>query len=460
VRSVRAKKFGDYFRREGENDFNFEPGFDWDQFFYHRRTRFNRQWVLLFLLIGFAVTAFWSRVGVVLFLTETLSLAGLFFRTRAVAMGLYVIRRVPNRARKSHNAPFEYEIRNASEFAISHFWIRDFFTGTKRRGILVTFLGGIPALSIRKQIKEVICDAGMGVHSCGPLVATITDPFGIFEFTVKVDDLSSVQVLPDSRLLDGFRILDSLDSSAFGMSESVRAGHSANFLGLREYVPGDSIRRINWKVSARHRSLVVNMYESMVHTDLTVVVDMGGESHIGRAGDNTWEMAKEATISILHDLQPRTHRIQLFSQNVSVPFERGLSHLLHMSQVVANLEPTRPDESGIELLRKSIPNLPYGSSLIYVAPIYQNDSLALAQTFAMLVSRAIRCVAVFVQAEDYVLALPPGLTRHVVSEKNREAVDAREALMKVNAQIGVATYLLVRGRPLVRSLSRPVVGTW
>ena len=42
-----------------------------------------------------------------------------------------------------------------------------------------------------------------------------------------------------------------------GTYVSVFMGRSMNFEDLREYVPGDSIRDIDWKSSSRSRSLLV-----------------------------------------------------------------------------------------------------------------------------------------------------------------------------------------------------------
>ena len=45
-----------------------------------------------------------------------------------------------------------------------------------------------------------------------------------------------------------------------GTYTSVYMGRSMNFEDLREYVPGDSIRDIDWKASSRSRNLLVKRY--------------------------------------------------------------------------------------------------------------------------------------------------------------------------------------------------------
>ena len=50
-------------------------------------------------------------------------------------------------------------------------------------------------------------------------------------------------------------------------------GRSDEFHALRNYVPGDDIRRINWGASARHDDLIVREDEAPTQNHLTVVLD-------------------------------------------------------------------------------------------------------------------------------------------------------------------------------------------
>ena len=45
-----------------------------------------------------------------------------------------------------------------------------------------------------------------------------------------------------------------------GSYKSVFMGKSLNFEDLREYIPGDNIRDIDWKASSRSRMLLVKRY--------------------------------------------------------------------------------------------------------------------------------------------------------------------------------------------------------
>jgi hypothetical protein len=52
-----------------------------------------------------------------------------------------------------------------------------------------------------------------------------------------------------------------------------RAGSGNELFGIREYRPGDSLRRIHWRSSARHGELVVREYEPPGLQTLTILVD-------------------------------------------------------------------------------------------------------------------------------------------------------------------------------------------
>ncbi|MBS1963540.1 MAG: DUF58 domain-containing protein [Bdellovibrionales bacterium] len=456
MRVVEARRFKDYFGRD-EDEFDYSPGMDWDRFFYKNRRRFNRQWAVLLLLAAFALLGFWMREGWVLFFSTLVALAGLYYRTRAIAHGLYVARKLPARAREHHPVEIEYEVRNASEFSASHLRLTDFFTGSRRPLVHAGIGEGLAPLSVLVVKRRMPCDAGMGVHRFGPLTLALADPLGLFEFTVAEENPALLEVLPEYLAIDGFRVLESVDSSAVGMNESVHAGQSANFLGLREYVPGDPVKRINWRLSTRHQELVVNVFENMVHTDLTVCLDMDEENHIGRAGDNTWETCKDAVVSILHELHPRTHRMQLFSQAARLPYGRGTSHLLSLVQATASLAPVKRETGARPLLESVLPLVPYGSSLVYVVPIYRNRPELLARLLSIYQEQAVRCVVVLVEAKDYVQWLPAGLPFQAVMEKNREAVKVREEILRQCGVLGIPAYVVKRGQTISRALGKPVV---
>jgi uncharacterized protein (DUF58 family) len=61
--------------------------------------------------------------------------------------------------------------------------------------------------------------------------------------------------------------------SEFGIKKIRRLGHSLEFEQIKNYVPGDDYRTINWKATARHGSLMTNMYTDEKSQHVYCVID-------------------------------------------------------------------------------------------------------------------------------------------------------------------------------------------
>lgn len=65
---------------------------------------------------------------------------------------------------------------------------------------------------------------------------------------------------------------------------SIHKGRSMDFDDLREYTPGDDVRDIDWKASARHGSMLIKRYVAERHFSLVVVMPAGREMAAAAAG--------------------------------------------------------------------------------------------------------------------------------------------------------------------------------
>ena len=76
-----------------------------------------------------------------------------------------------------------------------------------------------------------------------------------------------------------------------GAYRSVYMGRSMNFEDLREYIPGDNIRDIDWKASSRSRNLLVKRYIAEKKHNIMLVFDTGKKM----SGDTRLEECKKDT---------------------------------------------------------------------------------------------------------------------------------------------------------------------
>ena len=157
---------------------------------------------------------------------------------------------------------------------------------SKEKSILCTVL----PMSKQKMTIEFRANIS-GPSKVGIDHINITDYLGIFKFKlkrVKQESLyRNIAVIPDIAdiSLKDDRILKIMQASrnADDSEDTVEAG--ANVFGgfpgydSREYVPGDPIKRINWKQSAKRNKLFVRLDDEMASKSVNVVLDSVFERH-------------------------------------------------------------------------------------------------------------------------------------------------------------------------------------
>jgi uncharacterized protein (DUF58 family) len=76
-----------------------------------------------------------------------------------------------------------------------------------------------------------------------------------------------------------------------GMHRSPYFGQSVEFLQHREYVAGDDLRHVDWKVWARQDRLYVKQYEEDTNLRCTLLVDVSASMSYGNGALNKYEYA-------------------------------------------------------------------------------------------------------------------------------------------------------------------------
>jgi len=110
------------------------------------------------------------------------------------------------------------------------------------------------------------------LHLEAVLVAR-TDPFGLFRALVRVEALDRVVVLPRRFPVPRFEMPGSPKHQPHGVALASRVGESEEFLGLREYRPGDPLRRIHWRSWARAGEPITKEYQDEYFTRHALVLD-------------------------------------------------------------------------------------------------------------------------------------------------------------------------------------------
>ena len=112
-----------------------------------------------------------------------------------------------------------------------------------------------------------------GVVTLGPVKFEATDPFGLAIRRFETPTPGQLVVYPEVVPMPPAPPSPATERRSISETPEFQGGRSEEFHALRQYVPGDDIRRINWGASARHDDLIVREDESPTQNHLTVIFD-------------------------------------------------------------------------------------------------------------------------------------------------------------------------------------------
>ncbi|MEO5652171.1 MAG: DUF58 domain-containing protein [Marmoricola sp.] len=125
--------------------------------------------------------------------------------------------------------------------------------------------------------RIAVADLRRGVLTIGPVLGRRSDPLGLVRWDEQWSGATELLVLPRMVPVDSLgggtiRDQDGTPSDEVSMSDLA-------FHALREYVPGDDLKHVHWRSSAKTDTLQVRQYHDTRRSHTTVVVDDDEESY-------------------------------------------------------------------------------------------------------------------------------------------------------------------------------------
>jgi uncharacterized protein (DUF58 family) len=132
-----------------------------------------------------------------------------------------------------------------------------------------------------------------GVYKIGPLSLSATDPFGLTQRVRTAPGVSSVIVHPKVEPLHVSTGAAGLDQRPIGALPAPGQDND-EFSALREYQPGDDLRKLHWASTAKTGDLMVREEQIQHRGQLTVLVDL----QVGTWPGTTIERGLSAAASV------------------------------------------------------------------------------------------------------------------------------------------------------------------
>ena len=130
-----------------------------------------------------------------------------------------------------------------------------------------------------------------------------------------------------------------------GAHRSPYFGQSVEFVQHRQYVAGDDVRHVDWKVWARQDRLVIKQYEEDTNLRCALLVDSSASMRYGRGALNKFDYActLAACIAYLVLRQQDAVGSVMFDNRIRsrLPYRTARNHL---NAILASLEEAKPAE--------------------------------------------------------------------------------------------------------------------
>lgn len=213
-----------------------------------------------------------------------------------------------------------------------------------------------------------------GYYPIGPLTLYSGDILGMGDQINKIYNEDYITVFPKIIPLSKIQILSHSPMGSIRHSLPIYEDPSM-VTGKRNYVAGDSLRRIDWKSSASTGQLQVKLFEPSISLETALCLNLSAEDYALKTRYPATELAIVVAASIANWIADKKQAVGLFTNGFD-PYinsgvihpilpRKGRSHVMRMLEVLARVEVVegRPIETQ---LREVIHHLPWGTTIILI----------------------------------------------------------------------------------------------
>jgi uncharacterized protein (DUF58 family) len=130
-----------------------------------------------------------------------------------------------------------------------------------------------------------------------------------------------------------------------GEYHSVFKGRGMEFAEVREYIPGDDIRSVDWNVTARMGAPYVKLFEEERELTLMLLCDFSSSGYFGSQKQLKIEVAIEVAALLAFSALKNNDKVGLllFTDSIEkyVPPKKGKTHVLRILRELISFQPER-----------------------------------------------------------------------------------------------------------------------
>ncbi len=182
-----------------------------------------------------------------------------------------------------------------------------------------------------------------GEYSFGNLNVYAVSPLGLVSRRFAFQKNAVIPSYPSFIHLRKYELMAIQNEFMMGGIRKIRKlGHTMEFEKIKEYVPGDDIRTINWKATSKQNKLMVNQYQDEKSQRIYLLIDKGRTMQMPFSGLSLLDYSINAAMALSHIILKKGDRagIMTFSKKTEnrVAADSRSGQLKKISEALYNVQ--------------------------------------------------------------------------------------------------------------------------
>lgn len=182
-----------------------------------------------------------------------------------------------------------------------------------------------------------------GEYNFGNLNVFAQSPIGLVSKRFQFQKNAILPAYPSFIHLRKYELMALQNEFLLGGIKKIRKlGHTMEFEQIKEYVPGDDIRTINWKATSKRNQLMVNQYQDEKSQRIYLLIDKGRTMQLPFGGLSLLDYSINATMALSHIILKKFDRagMMTFSKKTEnkVAADNKSGQLKKISEALYNVQ--------------------------------------------------------------------------------------------------------------------------
>ncbi len=254
--------------------------------------------------------------------------------------GISAQRILPEKLSNGDENPIKIDVKNNYGFKIHVNVIDEIPFQFQKRDFLIEKQIGPGKNTFFQYILE---PKERGEYNFGSLNVYISSPMGLVSKRFSFQKDATLATYPSFIHLRKYELMALQSEFLLGGIKRIRKlGHTMEFEQIKDYVPGDDIRTINWKATSKTNRLMVNQFQDEKSQRIFMLIDKGRTMKMPFNGLSLLDYSINATMALSHIILKKGDRagMMTFSKKTEnkVAAENKSGQLRKISEALYNIK--------------------------------------------------------------------------------------------------------------------------